>query len=199
MTHRIVVIEPSEIVQAGLRVALDGNPDWQIVASLGDTQRLEERLAPLRADVIIINPSIVEYHLRAQICDNFASDTLVLALVGGYIDSSVSEQFSGIIDLFEPLCRIEQRLTEALERKHGSSAQNSLAKEQYELTDREKDVLVAAVKGLTNKEISLQLNISIHTVISHRKNISRKTEIKSLSGLTVYALLNGLVDPDQIH
>ena len=47
---------------------------------------------------------------------------------------------------------------------------------------------------LMNKEIADQMNISIHTVISHRKNITRKTGIKSVSGLTVYALLNNLID-----
>lgn len=198
MTYRIVVIEPSEIIQAGLKVALEGNAQWQIVATLNDTQRIEERLAPLRADVVIINPTLVEYHLRAQICEQFADDTVVLALVNGYMDSNIGEQFAGMIDIFEPICRIEQRLTEALDKKRGATP-SKFAKDLYELTDREKDILVAAVKGLTNKEISVQLNISIHTVISHRKNISRKTEIKSLSGLTVYALLNGLIEHNQIH
>ena len=66
--------------------------------------------------------------------------------------------------------------------------------EDVELSKREIDVLVAVAKGMMNKEIADQMNISIHTVISHRKNITRKTGIKSVSGLTVYALLNNLID-----
>lgn len=62
------------------------------------------------------------------------------------------------------------------------------------LSDREKDVLVEVVKGLSNKEIADVLCISVHTVISHRKNISRKLNIHSPAGLTIYAIVNKLVD-----
>ena len=63
-----------------------------------------------------------------------------------------------------------------------------------ELSDREKEVLVQVAKGLLNKEIADKLNISINTVITHRKNITRKTGIKTAPGLTVYAILGGLID-----
>lgn len=62
------------------------------------------------------------------------------------------------------------------------------------LSDREKDVLVEVVKGLSNKEIANILCISTHTVITHRKNISRKLNIHSPAGLTIYAIVNKLVD-----
>lgn len=65
---------------------------------------------------------------------------------------------------------------------------------QEELSDREKDVLIQVVKGLSNKEIADKLCISIHTVISHRKNISKKLNIHSPAGLTIYAIVNNLVD-----
>ena len=62
------------------------------------------------------------------------------------------------------------------------------------LTAREKEILVCVAKGMLNKEIADALNISIHTVITHRKNITRKTGIKSIAGLTIYALLNNLIE-----
>ena len=62
------------------------------------------------------------------------------------------------------------------------------------LSDREKEVLAEVARGYLNKEIADRLNISINTVITHRKNITRKTGIKTTPGLTVYALLTGLVD-----
>ena len=68
-----------------------------------------------------------------------------------------------------------------------------------ELSDREKEILVSVAKGMLNKEIADQYNISIHTVISHRKNITRKTGIKTVAGLTVYALLNGLIDINTVE
>ena len=69
---------------------------------------------------------------------------------------------------------------------------------QPELSAREVEVLSLMVRGLINKEIAERLNISLTTVITHRKNIQDKTGIKSLSGLTVYAILNGYVRVEEI-
>jgi regulator of cell morphogenesis and NO signaling len=68
-----------------------------------------------------------------------------------------------------------------------------------ELSDREKEVLVQVAKVLLNKEIADKLNISINTVITHRKNITRKTGIKTAPGLTVYAILGGLIDLESLE
>ena len=68
-----------------------------------------------------------------------------------------------------------------------------------ELSDRERDVLVQVVRGLSNKEIADVLCISIHTVISHRKNITRKLNIHSTAGLTIYAIVNKLVDLNSLE
>jgi len=79
---------------------------------------------------------------------------------------------------------MEQRDRAASLKEHDSSEM---------LSDREKDVLVQVVKGLSNKEIADVLCISQHTVISHRKNIARKLNIHSTAGLTIYAIVNGLI------
>ena len=62
------------------------------------------------------------------------------------------------------------------------------------LSDRERDVIIGVVQGLQNKEIADQLCISVNTVITHRRNIARKLQIHSPAGLTIYAIVNGLVD-----
>ena len=62
------------------------------------------------------------------------------------------------------------------------------------LSDREKDVIISVVQGMSNKEIADHLCISINTVITHRRNIARKLQIHSPAGLTIYAIVNGLVD-----
>ena len=62
------------------------------------------------------------------------------------------------------------------------------------LSDREKDVIIGVVQGLQNKEIADRLCISVNTVITHRRNIARKLQIHSPAGLTIYAIVNGLVD-----
>jgi DNA-binding NarL/FixJ family response regulator len=67
------------------------------------------------------------------------------------------------------------------------------------ISDREKDVLRLVAIGLTNKEIADKLFISSHTVITHRKNITKKLGIKTIAGLTMYALINRLVIPEEIN
>ncbi len=72
-----------------------------------------------------------------------------------------------------------------------------LSKEEHEITAelsaRERDVLKEVARGLTNKEIAEKLTISVNTVITHRKNLSGKLGIKSASGLSLYALMNGII------
>ena len=62
------------------------------------------------------------------------------------------------------------------------------------LSDREKDVIISLVQGMSNKEIADHLCISVNTVITHRRNIARKLQIHSPAGLTIYAIVNGLVN-----
>ena len=85
------------------------------------------------------------------------------------------------------------------QRGHGNTHMPQMAQtERKTLTAREVEVLVKVVEGYINKEIADLLNISITTVISHRKNITEKLGIKSVSGLTIYAVMNGYVDVNRI-
>ncbi len=68
-----------------------------------------------------------------------------------------------------------------------------------ELTDREKEIVRLIALGKTNQQIAEELSISPHTVITHRKNITSKLGIKTISGLTIYAILNGLVTMDEVE
>lgn len=70
---------------------------------------------------------------------------------------------------------------------------NPSSSTQPSLTKREIDVLRLLSQGLLNKEIADRLDISLHTVISHRKNITSKLGIKTVSGLTIYAMMHGVI------
>ena len=92
--------------------------------------------------------------------------------------------------------RLEQKVKQSDVTKNisdmvfkGSSSHDSEA-----LSDREKDVIIALVQGMSNKDIAEHLFISTNTVITHRRNIARKLQIHSPAGLTIYAIVNGLVD-----
>lgn len=83
-------------------------------------------------------------------------------------------------------------------RQHGHPHMPDTHSDSHDLSSREIEVLVLLTKGLINKEIADKLNISLTTVISHRKNITEKLGIKSVSGLTIYAVMHGYVEADSI-
>lgn len=102
--------------------------------------------------------------------------------------------------IFVPAIRRLERMV-----KHGEVTKNISkmvfkggSKSTEMLSDREKEVIVALVQGMANKEIASHLNISVNTVITHRRNIARKLQIHSPAGLTIYAIVNDLVNIDAV-
>lgn len=83
------------------------------------------------------------------------------------------------------------RHPEAIRRTHDALAASPL-------TPRETEVLRLVTSGFINKEIATRLNVSLTTVISHRKNLTEKLGIKSVSGLTIYAVMHGIVKAEEI-
>ena len=79
-----------------------------------------------------------------------------------------------------------------------SLIQRTNSEEKEMLSEREKDVIVCVVKGMTNKAIADKLFISINTVTTHRRNIAKKLKIHSSAGLTIYAIMNKLVDIKEV-
>ena len=96
---------------------------------------------------------------------------------------------------FADHCAIEDDiLRPALTKQESHTHRRHQQPETEELSDRERDVLIQVVRGLSNKEIADVLCISTHTVITHRKNITHKLNIHSTAGLTIYAIVNKLID-----
>ena len=81
---------------------------------------------------------------------------------------------------------------------HGGKHPQSEIINSHDLSAREIEVLKLITKGFINKEIAEKLSISLTTVISHRKNITEKLGIKSVAGLTIYAVMNGYIEADSI-
>ena len=194
--NKIIIVEPSPIVSAGLVSYFDDCKQISIVSQLDRIDRVEEKLAAYNPDILIINPLLIAYDFNEQflkICRDF-SNVIPVALVSTYIDAGILKQFKDVIEINDSKQKVVSKIFNLLNDNNLDQDKP----ESVELSNRETDVLVALVKGLTNKEISDRLFISVHTVITHRKNIIRKTGIKSVSGLTVYALLNNLVDESDI-
>ena len=191
-TRKVLLIVPSIVVAKGLESIFDNQGEFEVAGILPDLGRgSETRLRNVEADVIIIDPTVFSYAERSNgrswLSDN--SDAAALALQTGLNDEETLRQFDETISLYDEPTTIIRKLRTAVEGR-----QESAKGEGEELSSREKEILVCVAKGMLNKEIADQFNISIYTVITHRKNITRKTGIKTVAGLTVYALLNNLID-----
>ena len=188
MKQRLLIVEPSEVVIEGLKAILDGQIRFKVLEPEADVKRLEERLTSARPDILLINPTMVDdiTWLRSE------HPMAVVALVYQYVSRDTLKNYDAVVDISDSRAVIIETLAQALPGEVES------VKNNYELTKRETAVLVELAQGKTNKEIADALNVSVHTVISHRKNITHKTGIKSVAGLTVYAMLNNLLDESSL-
>lgn len=109
-------------------------------------------------------------------------------------------QLSGVttLNILQDEAHLAKSILRLHEHGHGHTHCMPSAQDEHDLSAREIEVLVLLAKGLINKEIADRLNISLTTVISHRKNITEKLGIKSLSGLTIYAVMRGYIEADSI-
>lgn len=189
MKRKILIVEPSEVIVDGLKAALQ-HPDLRLLEPEMGIDELDSRINALHPDVLIINPTLNDNVTMLRNGHNMA----VVALVYQYVKQSRLRHFDAVIDIRDSRASILQAVLE-ISAKNGSG-DNAMS--NHELTRRETAVLIEVAKGLSNKEIAARLNVSVFTVTTHRKNIVRKTGIKSVAGLTVYALLNNLIDEDVV-
>ncbi len=188
--YKILLIEPSEIIATGFKEIVSKNPDFEIMNTISNPGFYN----PIQSkpDIIVINPTVINYNerfdIRSYFCNEGENISIVALTYTGY-EESVMRQYDGCINIYDNAARITQKLHSAIEE-----ALQNPKNELNELSTRERDILVAVAKGRTNKEIADEFNISVYTVISHRRNISRKLGINSIPGLTVYAIMNKLID-----
>ncbi len=196
--YQLIIIEPSLIVQQGIKALLESGTEFQVVRSYTDYQSFKDDPDPEPSHIILINPTLVNFHKQFAIKSFFPEypDTFLVAILYSYVDPETIRSFDGFIDIYDDYRQITKKLKHVLSSKqhHESGQQDNIS-----LSDRETEILISVAQGLTNKEIAEKHYISIHTVISHRKNIARKTGIKTVSGLTIYALFNNLISQEDIQ
>lgn len=194
---KVLLIEPSRMIARGLEAMLCDLGEFRVEGILTDLSRASEmRLRAVGADVIVVDPVVFDFASRSTIKARIAelTDAPVLALQTSPLDEEAIKQFDGVIGIYDDPVAIVRKLRDSI-----GNRQEQSDNEGQELSAREKEILICVAKGMLNKEIADECNLSIHTVITHRKNITRKTGIKTVAGLTVYALLNNLIDPGSVE
>ena len=188
----IVIIEPSTIIYEGLCSILGYSDDHFSISRLEKMDDIPNYTIRKTADVILINPAQVENNLKTyNTIRNGLSQTKWIGIIYAYFDQHLLSVFDELISVFDT----PESIISLVHRTTDQSDDSELST-QEKLTDREVEVLKLLTAGNSNKEIADQLNISTHTVISHRKNLSQKTGIKSVSGLTIYAVVKNIITLD---
>lgn len=185
----IAIIDPNTLTCLGLTLLLNKVMPGAKVRSFTDFGAFIDDTPDLYTYYFITSQTFILYtaffHSRSR---------KVIILVDG-TQSNASHSPARILNVRQNEERMKRDLTCFLSGQKGNPFE---MKDDNGLTAREIEVLVLITKGLINKEIAEKLNISTTTVISHRKNIIEKLGIKSVSGLTIYAVMNGYVSPDRI-
>lgn len=183
----ITIIEPSAIICQGITGIISNSGINNKTTIAENLRRFEETSIIKQPDAVFINPVIIQNQDKEfQVIRRKFPQTHWIGIVYSLTDQHLLSMFDEIIFINDPPSKIISSLQKKL-------STNTLKPAHENLTEREIDVLKLLVAGNANKEIAEKLNISTHTVITHRKNISQKTGIKSVSGLTIYAVLKELV------
>lgn len=209
---RVFLVDDHTLVRSGIRRILEAQPGLSVIGEAGNGREALEKLAEARADVLVLDLKMegldgIEV-LRASKRAHPGLKVIVLTMhanreyvtrameegASGYLlkDSAVQDLVAAIEAVgngrayFSPV--IQQQLADRVrEEGKGSDALQSL-------TERERDVLRLLSAGLSSKEIAEGLDISVRTVDTHRANLMRKLDLRSVALLTQFAIREGLVD-----
>lgn len=187
---RILVVTPSSMLSKGLEGVLAERGEFDVAEVLSGLSRVSGTLLR-NMDVVVLDPQVLDYSDRQNVRALLPECGGVVALRTVFADDELYRQFDDTIGLYDSPVTIVHKL-----RKAAGAQKEIQASDSSELSAREKEILVCVAQGMLNKEIADRFNLSVYTIISHRKNITRKTGIKTVAGLTVYALLNNLIEPN---
>jgi len=209
---RVLLADDHNLVRAGVRRILETQPGFVVVAEVADGEAALTALAAHEADVLVLDLSMpgrdgfevlrrareVRPGLRVLVLSMHAGAEYIQRAVregaDGYLlkDSAVQDLVAGIRSVMEGRAfyspAVQGQLARMARDPRGRGGLESL-------TEREREVLRRVARGLTTKEIASELAISMRTVDTHRANLMRKLDLKSVALLTQFAIREGLVEP----
>lgn len=193
----VIIADRSQLVRIGITGILYQAGIGLVVKEVSHPDRLIQALKKDQKGLLIIshtflslcNPEILSWLRRS-------GNKLRMVLISDYsAETQNNLEFAEMLQPDDSERTIYQKIERCLQNLSRDSNSDRPADE---ISHREKEVLKHVALGLTNKEIADRLYISLHTVITHRKNITAKLGIKTIAGLTVYAILNKLISTEDI-
>ncbi len=187
--YQILLVEPSFIIREGLYSiikSLSGDMILDVFSSYEDFLNEGNKK---EYDLVLINTA--ELLSDSQLLEHF-NQTIIIGILSGVGHRFIINQLNDVIYINDSEKQILEIINKNIKKNKEQKLTNRL------LTEREIDVLKLLVKGNTSKEIAEKLFISVHTVITHRKNITIKLGIKTTAALAIYAVTANILDEDDI-
>ncbi len=193
---KVILIESAYLLSAGIE-ALISELNGVFVEHVyhGGEPNLAEKVLGHKPEIIIVDPNSLgeDFFTIIKVFQN-ETDIKVVGLLSDKAPDPIKGRF--LHQLNRNNCKFD--LLESLKKIIGNNPSRTKPQSQ-KLSNREIELLKQVCLGHTNQEIADKLFLSVHTVTTHRKNITKKLGIKTVSGLTVYALMNNLVDIKEVE
>lgn len=191
----IAIAEPSIIIRSGIISVLKRLTTLNLeIFEITDITQLSVQLCKRHAEILIVNPTFLGIASLQQIKSEVTcKDLKYIALQNALTDTATLNAYDETISIYDTAEQIKEKISKlCCDEDDGNESG------KQELSAREKEIIVCVVKGMTNKQIADYLCLSTHTVITHRRNIANKLQIHSPAGLTIYAIVNKLVELNDV-
>ena len=179
----IALLTPSDIIKSGISSILKSIPDIHVNIQYWTENDIQNGIPTKKPSIIIADSLLLNGDSITSI-RNIAPETRIITMSTGLLPQAIAKNYDAIISIYDNTESISSTIKQCLITDEN---------ETKELTPREKDVVIGIVKGLSNKEMALKMNVSVNTVMTHRRNIASKLQIHSAAGLTIYAIVSKLV------
>lgn len=191
--EKIFIAENSEIVSNGVIQILNNYDNSIKIETSVINNALLSDIKRSSPDILLLNPitlSSIGKDYFIQISDFCRANRIpLIGIVYSYFDNDIIKLFDNVITINDSSEAILDKIKETKREDVEDSSNANISK-------REEEVIRYIALGLSNKEIAESMSISAHTVISHRKNITHKLGVKSTSAITIYAVVNNIINTE---
>lgn len=183
--HTVGTLLSSPLLTAGLQGILRSIGGINVIDIFRGTTAEEytRRISSTSPSLMIVD------QFTAQYCP---VDIESVLLTSSRLPEWMRNGHAAVLSIYDPADTITDRIKSLI------SPATSADRRGDDLSPREKDVILKIVKGLSNKEIAAEMNVSVNTVMTHRRNIAAKLQIHSPAGLTIFAIATGLVKIEEV-
>ncbi len=211
---RILLADDHTVVRRGLRLLLEGQPEFSVVAEAADGKQAVDAVEATKPDVVVLDiamPNLNGIEAAQRILSVAPSTSIVILSMHsdeGYVlralkagakayllkDSAEGDLIEAIKSVTHGKTFFSQEITKMLAEDYVREIRSRGIEDSYELlTPREREILQLLAEGKSNKDIATLLNLSLYTVETHRRNLQDKLNLHSFAELILYAVRKGVI------